>query len=70
MFCEHLNFSCSLLIGGIKSENINSNFLVGTLGRINELIVENKSIETRNLEYLILDEADRLIEYDYKFDLR
>ncbi|EPY26127.1 ATP-dependent RNA helicase DDX55/SPB4 [Angomonas deanei] len=72
-------YSCQCYIGGRSIENDTSDFIkkggnviVGTPGRLFELFVSSKYTSLFNfsgLELLILDEADKLLEFGFKTKL-
>lgn len=72
-------FSCQCYIGGRSIEKDVSDFesqggniLVGTPGRLYELLVSSKYISLfnfTNFEILVLDEADKLLEFGFKAKL-
>lgn len=70
--------SAQLLIGGTKSTPLSDyktfkdqgpDILIGTPGRIEELLKRN-SVNTKELELLILDEADRLLDLGFSKTLK
>ena len=76
---EKIIIKSILMIGGKKmdfeklEDEINeTNIIIGTPGRLHELICDQVEfdIKLKNLEYLIMDEADRLINSDQKFDIK
>ncbi|KAL6565285.1 DEAD-box ATP-dependent RNA helicase 18 [Orobanche gracilis] len=63
------NFKCVLLVGGrqVKAdmkqiEVEGGNVLIGTVGRIYDIMERMENLDFRDFEILILDEADRLLE--------
>lgn len=73
---KSINITSLLLIGGSKTliDTVDSDvdIIVATPGRLRELLYEHTTIEInmKNLEFLILDEADRLIDNDHKIDVK
>lgn len=76
---QNLQIDSLLMIGGKKidfkkqEDSINAtNIIIGTPGRLHELFCEQIEfgVILKNLEYLIMDEADRLINSDQKFDIK
>jgi len=64
--CKFTNFNIELCTGGtdIVKNRINlkkSTLVIGTLGRINHMILENK-ISLHNIKLICLDEADDILE--------
>ena len=45
------------------------NIVVGTPGRISDVMKRSKLIELRRLEVLVLDEADRLLDMGFRAQL-
>ena len=62
--------SLDLIIGGaqVAEKLANSNIIVATPGRLEHLL-KNNLIPTRDLEFLILDEADRLLDLGFESTL-
>ncbi|KAF5453712.1 hypothetical protein F2P56_028598 [Juglans regia] len=67
------NFKSVLLVGGVevkadlkKIEEEGANLLVGTPGRIYDIMERVDGLDFRNLEILILDEADRLLDMGFQ----
>ncbi|KAK4489297.1 hypothetical protein RD792_005101 [Penstemon davidsonii] len=65
-----------LLVGGVevkddlrKIEEEGANLLIGTPGRLNDIIERLDMLDCRNLEILILDEADRLLDMGFQKQL-
>lgn len=73
-----LKIRSSILIGGNKNTKSSTeefagiNVIVATPGRLRELLYEKHDvvINLSALEFLILDEVDRLIEGNHKFDVK
>jgi superfamily II DNA/RNA helicase len=64
------------LIGGDKIENDLSrieqrgaNVVVATPGRLFDLVCDKQILSLRRLEYLVLDEADKLLEQGHEVHL-
>ncbi|WVZ72397.1 hypothetical protein U9M48_020864 [Paspalum notatum var. saurae] len=62
-----------ILVGGIdikvdlkKVEQEGANILVGTPGKLNDIMEHTDTLEFKNLEILILDEADRLLDMGFQ----
>ncbi|XP_047938693.1 DEAD-box ATP-dependent RNA helicase 18 [Salvia hispanica] len=62
-----------LLVGGAevkadttKIEEEGANLLIGTPGRLSDIMEHMKMLDFRNLEILILDEADRLLDMGFQ----
>ncbi|KAA8534024.1 hypothetical protein F0562_031541 [Nyssa sinensis] len=62
-----------LLVGGVevkvdmrKIEEEGANLLIGTPGRLNDIMERMDILDFRNLEILILDEADRLLDMGFQ----
>ncbi|KAF3433344.1 hypothetical protein FNV43_RR24446 [Rhamnella rubrinervis] len=67
------NFKSMLLVGGAdvkadmkKIEEEGANLLIGTPGRLYDIMERMESLDFRNLEVLILDEADRLLDMGFQ----
>lgn len=67
------NMSCILLVGGAdvkadmkKIEEEGANILIGTPGRLHDIMDRMDDLDLRNLEILILDEADRLLDMGFQ----
>jgi len=74
IFKEKLNFC--YFIGGDKLEydlerieEKGANIVVGTPGRLFDLIVSKEALSLRKLEVVILDEADKLMEQGHEMHL-
>ncbi|KAM1162532.1 hypothetical protein ACFX13_001585 [Malus domestica] len=70
------NFKCVLLVGGgqVKSdvkqiEEEGANLLIGTPGRLFDIMERIDGLDLRHLEILILDEADRLLDMGFQKQL-
>ncbi|GFS33574.1 P-loop containing nucleoside triphosphate hydrolases superfamily protein [Actinidia rufa] len=68
-----LNVEAVLLVGGAKVqadmskiEEEGANLLIGTPGRLNDIMERVDTLDFRNLEILILDEADRLLDMGFQ----
>ncbi|PSS33280.1 DEAD-box ATP-dependent RNA helicase [Actinidia chinensis var. chinensis] len=68
-----LNVKAVLLVGGAKVqadmskiEEEGANLLIGTPGRLNDIMERVDTLDFRNLEILILDEADRLLDMGFQ----
>ncbi|KAL5732958.1 hypothetical protein ACOSQ2_032650 [Xanthoceras sorbifolium] len=68
-----LNVKSMLLVGGVevktdmkKIEEEGANLLIGTPGRIYDIMERMDVLDFRNLEILILDEADRLLDMGFQ----
>ncbi|KAH6830903.1 P-loop containing nucleoside triphosphate hydrolases superfamily protein [Perilla frutescens var. hirtella] len=68
-----LNVRPMLLVGGAevkadmkKIEDEGANLLIGTPGRLNDIMEHMDTLDFRNLEILILDEADRLLDMGFQ----
>ncbi|CAA0822464.1 DEAD-box ATP-dependent RNA helicase 18, partial [Striga hermonthica] len=62
-----------LLVGGaevkagmVKIEKEGANLLIGTPGRLNDIMERFEALDFRSLEILILDEADRLLDMGFQ----
>ncbi|KAI3470922.1 hypothetical protein Pfo_027585 [Paulownia fortunei] len=62
-----------LLVGGLevkadmrKIEEEGANLLIGTPGRLNDIMERMDALDFRNLEILVLDEADRLLDMGFQ----
>ncbi|KAF1742640.1 hypothetical protein MXB_2147 [Myxobolus squamalis] len=70
-----MDLSCALVIGGESMENQflailqNPDILIGTPGRILHVVTE-MSLNLRNVDTIIIDEADRLYEMGFLDDLK
>lgn len=68
--CAELPVSCSLVIGGIPSvKQVNSlkkkpRLIIGTPGRLNDHLIGNKLL-LQNVEYIVIDEADRMLDMGF-----
>lgn len=64
------HLTSSLIIGGLnkKEDNLHSNIVIATPGRFLEQ-VSNTNINTNNIQFLILDECDKMIEMGFKEDI-
>ncbi|XP_031473240.1 DEAD-box ATP-dependent RNA helicase 18 [Nymphaea colorata] len=67
------NFKTMLLVGGLdikvdlkKIEEEGANLLIGTPGRLYDIMERVESLDFRSLEVLILDEADRLLDMGFQ----
>lgn len=67
------NFKSVLLVGGVevkadlkKIEEEGANLLVGTPGRLFDIMERIDGLDFRNLEILVLDEADRLLDMGFQ----
>lgn len=65
--------NCILLVGGAevksdmnKIEEEGANILIGTPGRLHDIMERMDDLDFRNLEILILDEADRLLDMGFQ----
>ncbi|CAI0416138.1 unnamed protein product [Linum tenue] len=70
------NFKSLLLVGGVdvkadvkKIEEEGANLLIGTPGRLHDIMERVGDLDFRNLEVLILDEADRLLDMGFQKQL-
>lgn len=78
VFQEKLNlFGIECNFGGKSGQELSSgegrHIIVSTPGRINSLLLENvqnKSTLYRDLKYLILDEADRLLDSNFQMEVK
>ncbi|KAL6980752.1 DEAD-box ATP-dependent RNA helicase 18 [Sarracenia purpurea var. burkii] len=68
-----LNVKSVLLVGGAevkadlrKIEEEGANLLIGTPGRLHDIMERMDMLDLRNLEILILDEADRLLDMGFQ----
>ncbi|KAH9322426.1 hypothetical protein KI387_017065, partial [Taxus chinensis] len=66
------NIKCMLLVGGTdvttdmkKIKENGANLLVGTPGRLDDIMERTNILDFRRLEVLILDEADRLLDMGF-----
>jgi ATP-dependent RNA helicase DBP3 len=55
--------------GQIRALQAKSQIVVGTPGRIKDL-VEGESLDLSGVEYLVLDEADRMLDKGFENDIR
>ena len=71
----HMDVKVHLLIGGhgqptnrmhakILSEGVH--IVVGTPGRINQMVAETGALRTEHMKILVIDEADKMLEYGFK----
>uniref|UniRef100_A0A2P2JDF7 ATP-dependent RNA helicase n=1 Tax=Rhizophora mucronata TaxID=61149 RepID=A0A2P2JDF7_RHIMU len=67
------NYKSMLLVGGVevkadvrKIEEEGANLLIGTPGRLYDIMERVDVLDFRNLEVLILDEADRLLDMGFQ----
>ncbi|GAV88985.1 DEAD domain-containing protein/Helicase_C domain-containing protein/DUF4217 domain-containing protein [Cephalotus follicularis] len=67
------NVRSMLLVGGVevkanmrKIEEEGANLLIGTPGRLSDIMERMEFLDFRNLEILILDEADRLLDMGFQ----
>ena len=78
IFSEKLgSFGVKCNFGGKKGQELSSgegrHIIVATPGRINSLLLDdisNKSTQYRDLKYLILDEADRLLDSNFQNEVK
>jgi superfamily II DNA/RNA helicase len=42
-------------------DKLGGNIMIGTIGRVHDLAIDRSVVSMKNIEYLILDEADRLL---------
>lgn len=70
------NFKCVLLVGGgqVKSDmkqiqEEGANLLIGTPGRLYDIMERMDNLDLKNFEILILDEADRLLDMGFQKQL-
>ena len=74
-FAKGLNISSTLCIGGanihrqITSVRRNPNFVIGTPGRIKDLI-ERRAINLSQFNNVVLDEADRMVDIGFINDIK
>nr|XP_009412627.1 PREDICTED: DEAD-box ATP-dependent RNA helicase 18 isoform X1 [Musa acuminata subsp. malaccensis] len=75
-FATVQNLKSILLVGGLdirtdirKIENEGANILVGTPGKLHDIMERLDVLDFRNLEILILDEADRLLDMGFQKQL-
>ena len=71
------NFGIRCHFGGKKGEDLSQgegrHIIVATPGRINSLLLDdvaNKSTQYRDLKYLVLDEADRLLDSNFQLEVK
>jgi superfamily II DNA/RNA helicase len=71
------NFGINCHFGGKKGEILSQgegrHIIVATPGRINALLLDdvtNKSTQYRDLKYLVLDEADRLLDSNFQLEVK
>jgi len=69
----HTSIKCMLLIGGTSIEadidafqNIGAQILIGTPGRIMDMLNRCNSISLKEMEVLVLDEADTLLDMGFR----
>lgn len=78
VFGTSVNLRCCCLVGGqdmLKQSHELSkipHIIVGTPGRVNDMIEKDFKLREyiKNLKFLVLDEADRLLEDSMLLDLR
>ena len=68
------NFECVCVYGGVPKEPQraalkSAHIIIATPGRLNDLISEG-SADLSNVEYLVLDEADRMLDKGFEEDIR
>ncbi|XP_053593491.1 probable ATP-dependent RNA helicase DDX10 [Microplitis demolitor] len=71
---KYHNFSASLIIGGkdLKFERNRlerCNIIIGTPGRILQHMNENATLSFDNMKILVLDEADRCLDYGFQLSI-
>lgn len=64
-----LDISVSLVIGGNsreaeikKFEKTKPHIIIGTLGRLNDLVIDSNVLKIHNAKYVVIDEADMIFE--------
>lgn len=50
-------------------EETGGNIIIGTPGRVSDVMKRSKLMQTKTLEVLVLDEADRLLDMGFKLQL-
>lgn len=74
-FCNFLPLRVNIVFGGVKINpqmmNLRkgSDFLVATPGRLLDLVSKN-AVRFNNLEFLVLDEADRMLDMGFIHDIK
>mmetsp|Transcript_12115 Transcript_12115/g.18213 ORF Transcript_12115/g.18213 Transcript_12115/m.18213 type:complete len:671 (+) Transcript_12115:29-2041(+) len=63
--CSAHEFIATTAVGGLERQEP-GHILIGTPGRLEELFVREKSIPTKNIELLVLDEADTLLDMGFE----
>lgn len=72
---KHLPFKSTIIFGGvgihpqIKALNSGIDIVIGTPGRLLDLM-NQKALDLRKIEYLILDEADRMLDMGFIHDIK
>ena len=78
VFGTSLNLRCCCLVGGMdmlkQSQELSKipHIIVGTPGRVNDMMSKDLKLKeySKNLKFLVLDEADRLFDDSMLFDLK
>lgn len=71
---RYTGLSAGLVMGGLETENeagrmAGMNILVCTPGRLLQHLQENSCLDTRNVQMVVLDEADKMVEMGFKEDI-
>ena len=72
---SHIGIKVAVLIGGVSTVNQavilsnNPNVLVGTPGRLLDHLNSTKGFSLSNIRYLVLDEADRLLDLQFEKEI-
>lgn len=72
---KHTNLKCSVIFGGVNQRSQievlkkGVDILVATPGRLLDLI-HQKHVNLSNVQYLVLDEADRMLDMGFVHDIR
>ncbi len=74
LLCEGSRIETVLVVGGrpvgpqIRSLQQGANVVIGTPGRVIDLI-QRKSLDLRNVRFVVLDEADRMLDIGFRKDI-
>lgn len=74
-FTKNLKIFSVICVGGVyigkqlKELRYMNNFIIGTPGRINDLI-ERKALDMKNFKTVVLDEADRMLDMGFIDDMK
>ena len=76
MFGKSINLNDAIVIGGMdmvqQSSELNQkpHVVIATPGRLAALMSKESDFTFKNIQYLVLDEADRLLESSFGDDLK